>query len=266
MDYKTHIIRAIEYIEKNLENEITITDCARASGYSDYHFIRVFKEATGFTPADYIRKRRLTEIIKHIRHGMPVSETAFEYGFNSRENFTRAFVSEHHIRPSEYISASNSLKLTEAISFETAPFEATPIISYLEPFVLTVYKSDEAYPPNFWNKYNSKKWSKKLTGGKVCEDYGVSIWNEAENKLDYYIGVKKSDALGDTADTAELSIKGGLYAIFTTPPASHLDFINVIHRTWNYINTKWLPESGYMRTGGRRFESDYQLHKTPGIA
>ena len=82
MDYKTYVMQAINYIEKNLKNEITLTDCACVSGYSHYHFIRVFKEATGLTPSDYIRKRRLTEIIKHMRQDIPISEIAFEYGFN----------------------------------------------------------------------------------------------------------------------------------------------------------------------------------------
>ena len=90
MDYKTHIMQAINFIEDNLKNDIKISDCARTSGYSDYHFIRIFKEATGLTPADYIRKRRLTEIIKHMRQDVPICEIAFEYGFNSKENFTRA--------------------------------------------------------------------------------------------------------------------------------------------------------------------------------
>jgi len=130
MDYKTHIMRVIDYIESNLKNEIKLSDCARVSGYSEYHFIRVFKEAVGLTPADYIRKRRLTEIVKNMRQGVPISDIAFEYGFN---------------------------------------------------LTVIAYKSDEACPPNFWNKYNSRKWSKKLSGGKVCEDYGISAWNKEEN-------------------------------------------------------------------------------------
>ena len=55
MDYKTHIMRTISYIEENLKNELAVTDCACVSGYSDYHSIREFKEATGLTPDDYIR-------------------------------------------------------------------------------------------------------------------------------------------------------------------------------------------------------------------
>jgi len=255
MDYKTHIMRAINYIENNLKNEIKLSDCDRAAGYSDYHFIRVFKEATGLTPADYIRKRRLTEIIKRMRQDAPISEIAFEYGFNSKENFTRAFVSEHNILPTEYKSALNSLKLYEAINFEIPPFEVLPELTYLEPFSVIAYKSDEACPPKFWNKYNSRKWSKKLSGGKVCEDYGISAWNKNENKLDYFIGIRKNNALGDTDGTVELSIPGGLYAVFTTPRTSHFDFVNTIHRTWNYIYNKWLPNSGYRHTGGCEFES-----------
>jgi AraC family transcriptional regulator len=40
-----------------------------------------------------------------MRQDIPVSEMAFEYGFNSKENFTRAFISEHHILPTEYSKA-----------------------------------------------------------------------------------------------------------------------------------------------------------------
>lgn len=262
MDYKTHVMRAIDYIENNLKNEIILTDCARVSGYSEYHFIRVFKEATGLTPADYIRKRRLTEIIKHIRQDVPVSEVAFEYGFNSKENFTRAFVSEHNILPTEYKAALNSLKLYEAISIKMPPFEVVHEFIYLEPFILIAYKSDESFPPKFWNKYNSRKWSKKLSGGKVCEDYGICAWNKSEKKLDYFIGIRKENALGNTEGTTELFIPGGLYAVFTTPRTTHFDFINTIHRTWSYINCKWLPSSGYKRKGSYEFESYVEESRT----
>lgn len=262
MEYKSHIMRAIKYIEENIKNEISLSNCARVSGYSNYHFIRVFKEATGLTPADYIRKRRLTEIIKHIRPDIPISQIAFEYGFNSKENFTRAFIAEHHILPTEYKSALNSLKLYEEVTFEAEPFLVKPTIMQLEPFVLVVYESDETYQPNFWNKYNSRKWSKKLSDGAVCEDYGVCLRNTAAKKMDYYIGIRKENALGDLTGTTELSINGGLYAVFATPKTSHYDFVNTIHRTWSYINRVWLPDSGYKKIGEYEFESYIEESRT----
>lgn len=255
MDYKEHIARAVEYIEQNLTGDIDLAACAKACGYSKYYFLRVFKEVTGMTPADYIRKRRLSEIAKKIGRGEKyISETAFAYGFNSKENFTRAFKDEHRILPTEYKQAQNSLKLCEPLIFDTKPFAVVPEIINIQDFSLTVYKSDETYPPCFWNKYNARKFSLRLSGGKICEDYGVSIWNIEDNKLDYYIGIRTENAMGDRTGTETLSIPGGMYAVFRTPSATHADFVNTIHRTWDYINNVWLPQSGYRRTGGYEFE------------
>ena len=61
--------------------------------------------------------------------------------------------------------------------------------------------------------------------------------------------------MGDTANSIQLDIDGGLYAIFDTPKTTHSDFVNTIHKTWEYINTVWLPNSDYARTGGYEFES-----------
>lgn len=255
MEYLKHIQRAIDYIEENLRQDIDLAACAKVSGYSQYHFLRVFKYVTGLTPADYIRKRRLSEIaIEIVKGNEYISELAFRYGFNSKENFIRAFKSEHHILPTEYKLAENSLKLYERITFESTDFSVTPKIMTIPSLNLTVYKSDEDYTPNFWNKYNAKKLSLKLSGGKTVMDYGVCVWNEKDKKLDYYIGIKTQDAKGDISNTQELSINGGLYALFSTPPTTHSNFVNTIHKTWNYIYEKWLPQSDYKYLGGHQFE------------
>jgi AraC family transcriptional regulator len=83
----------------------------------------------------------------------------------------------------------------------------------------------------------------------------VNIWNGPENRLDYFIGIRTEDAAGDTPGTEEINIPGGLYALFRTPVTTHADFVNTIHRTWKYINTVWLPQNGYRRTGSHEFES-----------
>ena len=256
MDYKEHIIKAVEYIEENLKYEIDLSACAKACGYSQYHFLRVFKAVSGLTPADYIRKRRLSEIAKHMCGNEEyISEIAFAYGFNSKENFIRAFKAEHHILPSEYRFVKNSLKLYEPLSFEVVPFSIEPQIINIEAYSLTVYKSDEKSPPSFWNKYNIKKLSLLLSGGKICEDFGVSSWNNEENRLDYYIGIRTDEAMGDTSGTQQIYINAGLYAIFQTPQSSHIDFVNTIHRSWNYIYRVWIPQSEYERTEDYEFES-----------
>lgn len=255
MDYREHIQRAIDYIEENLKYEISNGELARVAGYSEYYFPRIFKEAVGLTPADYVRKRRLTEIVCRLEDGRFLADIAYEYGFNSKENFCRAFKAEHHILPTEYRNARNSLKLYERKCFELPPFRVEGQMAVLEPFRLVVFPCDEKFPPNFWNKYNARHWSEKLSGGAVVEDFGVSFWNDREKRLDYFIGIREEDAQGDRAGTQTLEIAGGEYALFDTPRTNHVDFVNMIHRTWDYIGTVWLPENGYRRTGGYELES-----------
>jgi len=50
-----------------------------------------------------------------------VSDIAFEYGFNSKENLTRVFKTKHNVLPTEYKSAGNSLKLFDRLHLTVHP-------------------------------------------------------------------------------------------------------------------------------------------------
>lgn len=54
-----HIKRTIDYIEANLKDELDNTTLAKIAGYSEYHFLRLFRKCVRLTPADYIRKGSL---------------------------------------------------------------------------------------------------------------------------------------------------------------------------------------------------------------
>jgi len=255
MEYHEAIDRALDYIENNLTANLALADVARAAGYSAYHFLRVFRAAVSMTPADYIRKRRLSEDVRAMETaGRPLSELAFTYGFNSKENFTRAFRAEHHVLPTEYKTTGNSLKLYERGRFEFPKICVEPAIVTLEGFAVVAFASDEDYAPNFWNKYNCKRWSRRLSGGADVVDYGVCLWNDARGAVDYWIGVRQDEAVGDTAGTVRVDIADGTYAVFATPPTTHFNFVNTIHRTWRYINEQWLPGREFRRVSGMEFE------------
>lgn len=263
MEHRKAIQRAIDYIEAHLQDELDNTVLARAAGYSEFHFLRLFKEIVHLTPADYIRKRRISEIARRIGEGKSsIADIALTYGFHSSENFIRAFKREHHILPTDFRTANNSLKLYGRLVLDPLDMELQPVLKHLDAFQVVAYPSDEAFPPHFWNKYNANGWSEKLTGGRVTEDYGVSIWNEQEKRLDYAIGVHQKNALGDLSHTIIISIPQGLYAVFQTPPADSFSFVNNIHRTWETINRVWLPQSGYRRVKGPEFEINQEKSHT----
>ena len=255
MDHQKHIQDALNWIEENLQHDIRPSDMARVAGYSEYHFLRLFKETVGLTPADYIRKRRISEIVRRMAtEPRPISDIAFEYGFNSKENFIRAFKREHSILPTEYRNTLNSLKLYDRVLLSPPPFRVKASVSELSDFRLVVYPCSEPSPPQCWNRYNIGRYSKRLSGGKVAEDFGISAWNQTAGQLDYYIGIREEDAQGDRSGTVTLKIPGGTYAVFETPPVTQFEFVQMIHRTWDYIGSTWLRKNGYRRTGGYELE------------
>ena len=46
--------RAIDYIEDHLQEILNTKALAQAAGYSEYHFLRMFKDITKLTPGEYI--------------------------------------------------------------------------------------------------------------------------------------------------------------------------------------------------------------------
>lgn len=96
--------RMQDYIEKHLEEEITLAMLSNVSLFSPWHSYRLFREYLGFTPAEYIRKMRLSHsAIRLKQEKCSVTEAAYDSGFGSADGYTRAFYREFGQRPGEYV-------------------------------------------------------------------------------------------------------------------------------------------------------------------
>ncbi len=91
------------YISGHLQEEITAVGVAKAAGYSQYHAARIFKEAIGVSPFEYIRRERLTASAHSLRNGKAkVLDVALDFVFDSHEGFTRAFANAFGITPKKF--------------------------------------------------------------------------------------------------------------------------------------------------------------------
>lgn len=60
MDVLKNMNEALNYIERNLTEEIDYGEVARIAVCSEYHFKRMFSFLAGISLTEYIRRRRLT--------------------------------------------------------------------------------------------------------------------------------------------------------------------------------------------------------------
>lgn len=104
MDSKVIAVQRMQdYISENLADEITLAKLSVVSLYSPWYSYRIFKEYTGLTIADYIRRLRLSESAMRLRDSTyKITQVAFELGFHSVDGYQRAFQREFHCNPSEY--------------------------------------------------------------------------------------------------------------------------------------------------------------------
>jgi AraC family transcriptional regulator len=103
MSHADSIQQAINYIEANLTENISLYKAANMACFSVPHFYRVFKALTGRTVGAYVMNRRLSLAARALCTGKStISEIAYANGFQSHDVFTRAFIREYGMPPSRY--------------------------------------------------------------------------------------------------------------------------------------------------------------------
>ena len=112
-DRKTSAVQAMqEYIKTHFNESITLADLSRVSFYSPWYSHRLFLNALHTTPADYIRRFRLSRSALKLRDAqVKIADIAFEFGFGSVDGYQRAFFREFGCNPAEYAKSPIPLQL-----------------------------------------------------------------------------------------------------------------------------------------------------------
>ena len=92
-------VRMVNYVNDHLFDDISIPDISRHFFLSPSQFSRVFKQATGATPWEYITKKRLTAVKERISTGAHANRAAQECGFGDYSSFYRAYVNHFGSSP-----------------------------------------------------------------------------------------------------------------------------------------------------------------------
>jgi len=86
------LMRALDYIDANLRDELTLTEIADALAMSPGHFAHAFRETTGFPPHRFVLMRRVERAKALLREtDLPITDIAHRIGCSSHSHFSVMF-------------------------------------------------------------------------------------------------------------------------------------------------------------------------------
>lgn len=98
-----------EFINDNLEQDLTISEIAAIAGLSHFHFARSFRKTTGFTPQQYITNRRIEKAKELLaKSNLPIVEIGLQTGFKNQSHFTTLFRKFTSLTPKIWREAKQS--------------------------------------------------------------------------------------------------------------------------------------------------------------
>lgn len=268
MDWMEKMNASIEYIERNLDGELDLSQAARISKCSQYHFQRVFAYMANVTLSEYIRRRRLTLAAFDLQGGgEKVIDVALKYGYESPTSFARAFQNLHGMSPSEAktgnkkfvsyppISFQIIIKGVSSMKYQIKDKDAFRVIGVK---LSTTMEDDKCLKeiPVFWDKTVKDGMIEKL-GKYIKKDpvgmLGICDGSMNKQEFEYYIGVAADEPLGE--GMLEFTVPAAKWAIFEGEGPMPSSIQDLTKRTI----TEWLPNSGYDMDMG----PDIELYLTP---
>ena len=263
MNWSQRMNAAIEYIENNLGETLSLEDVAQVACCSKYHFHRVFFSHFKVTCSEYIRRRKLTLAAVEIINGdSKIVDISLSYGYESANAFTRAFKNVHQVTPSRVRSGSATLssynrvffpvenKGGEKMDYKIVEIPEFKLVGKSKHFNFDQFVKDG---PKFWKEYVTSNDYQKLydiTGGRpspVTNAPLLSVYFPKENgKQDEFV-----DVLG-VETTADMSCDE--FEAYTVPLATYAEFnctYKTSMKTNRYIYGEWFSSTGYERDGSK---------------
>lgn len=257
MEWLENFSKAIEYIESNLDKEISYDEIAKYTCCSTYYFQRIFAYIAGISVSEYIRRRRMTQAGFDLqRTNLKVLDIALKYGYNSPTSFNRAFQSVHGIPPiaakengsklNSYPAMSFSIKVKggNAMSYYIEEKESMRIVG-IRTHLTEDMEENQKNIPLFWDGLITTQSFKTLIDmnkQKLDGILGVSVFENPQN-IFYYIAIASDDPV--PTGMYEYQIPASTWVVFENDGK----FKEKIQEIFKRFYTEWLPFSGYEYAG-----------------
>lgn len=246
MNWVESINSAISYMEDHLSEEITLNDIAETVHISAFHFQKAFTIIADMSPAEYLRKRRLSQAGIELSNGnCQVIDVALKYGYDSPESFSKAFSRFHGVTPMQ-VKNGKPIRIMNRYTLRIS-IEGGNILEYRiekwDEFDLVLYirrfeaESSEQEIRKLWKDYIEDE-----SCVTVPSRIGACVQRKTDGiYAEYGIGCKASDIENVPTIFKQVHVPAYSWAVFTCvgPTESSLKDM------WERIYLEWLPASDY---------------------
>ena len=260
MSILTKLNSAMAYIEEHIDDDLAIADISKVTGYSPYHFGRLFYYIADMSLSEYIRKRKLTLAAIQLQNSKDrIIDLAVRYGYDSAESFSRAFVKQHGIKPSAVRKQGAVLKIFPPMTFHIK-IEGVNGMNWRieEKEAFEVVGVDRRFKNDKTDDI-SKFWDEKLKDGSLeCLKKQVKSYNLIG--ACGHINTKTDDFLYMIGVIVEKGANSEGFSVFKAPAASWAVFRSEefdqnpygaeIPKLFQSAYKEWFPSSGYEKLEG----------------
>jgi AraC family transcriptional regulator len=192
MEWIDRFSQAINFIEDNITEELSVEEIAGEAFISPFYFQKGFAMLCGFTVSVYIRQRRLTLAgTELVSSDEKVIDIAIKYGYESPDSFTKAFTRFHGVTPTAVRKDGAMIKSFAPLKIKFS-LEGGFIMDYkiVEKEAFTVMGASRMFNVDSSFVEIPKFWDEHYNAGKekvVCGMYGVCIEEGSNGEFEYLI-------------------------------------------------------------------------------
>jgi len=179
--------KTLDYIEDNISDEIYIEELADIAALSIFYYQRLFTRLVKRPVREYIKLRRLARSCTSLTTKINgIIDIATEYGFGSRETFSRAFKETYGLSPSEYrdnpIGLDHFDKPNLLLDYIMVD-EGVPLIS--EGIILEYHRKTLGTPVDFLGIQDTWRFQQgKMLGERPAISEPSVLWGKFSDVVD----------------------------------------------------------------------------------
>jgi AraC family transcriptional regulator len=240
--YQERINRVLVHIQQHLDEPLPLENLAGVANFSPCHFHRIFSGMVGESVKEHLRRLRLERAAGRLRDGGdPVTDIAFDAGYQTHESFTRAFRAMFGESPSSFRENRRELRARSQPPRNRAPLEVRTERWGLTRLVFFRHVGPYGEVGQAWQKLYAWAGRSGLLG-PAAETLGI-VHDDPEitppERLRYDAALVVNERVRPAGEAGILELPPSEYAV-----AVHTGPYETLNDTYSRLCGEWLPASG----------------------